>query len=229
MCRDREKDCKENLHKNLIIKKVKKLAEKNWAENGIIFRNWQRESFIWKKEEYNENQNEAEQELYPNPDMAAEFSWVGIAEKQLTSSHDGEDGNKNEEAAESEWNCDLGELWNSEEEDGTNIIGNPDEPEMLEIVEGPLNNAIPENLVESEDEIENQEQGNPEEDNYDENNDKMRNNKQKITGMDNEADDNDGSMLRRGKRKRVKNPRCLNKKAVNMIMSNEGVNHKETT
>ena len=69
----------------------------------------------------------------------------------------------------------------------------------LEIVQGPLNNATHEDLVKLEDEIENHKPENPEVDNNDKNDDKLRNDEQDITGVDEEADDNDGSTLRRGK------------------------------
>ena len=45
----------------------------------------------------------------------------------------------------------------NEEEDGTHIIGNLDEPEMLQKIEEPVNNDIPEDKIELENKI-----GNPE-------------------------------------------------------------------
>ena len=44
-----------------IIKKVKVLAEKDKAQNGIIFKNWWREMFEWDNQEYNEAQGKTGQ------------------------------------------------------------------------------------------------------------------------------------------------------------------------
>ena len=103
--------------------------------------------------------------LYPYPDIAAEFPEVEVTEIQPGPAHYEENENdENEEAAASEQNCDFGELpmrnGMKKQEDGTHIIGNLDEPEMQEIIEEPVNNVIPEDVIELEDKI-----GNPEAEN----------------------------------------------------------------
>ena len=64
---------------------------------------------------------------------------------------------------------------------------------MLEIIEGPLDNAISENLTEIDDEVENQKPENPEVNNNDGNEDEMRNNKHEITGLLEEDDNNEST------------------------------------
>ena len=62
VCGNRKKVCKAKLHKaaykRFDYKKVEGLAEKDRAQNGIIFRNLKRETFEWDKKEYNDAQDE---------------------------------------------------------------------------------------------------------------------------------------------------------------------------
>ena len=94
---------------------------------------------------------------------------------------------------------------------------------MLEIVEGPLDNAIPENVIEIEDEVKNQKPGNPKVNNNDENDDEMRSNEHEITGVHEEDDNNESS----GKRKKAKNPSYFNEEIVNKIISIGGIKMKK--
>ena len=102
----------------------------------------------------------------------------------------------------------------NEQEDGTHIVGNPDKPEMLEIIEEPVNNVPPEDVIELGDKIGNLEAENLAAENNEDNYEEIRNNQQEFTGVDSEDDDNNSQTLRRGKRRRIKNPKYFNEKTV---------------
>ena len=59
------------------------------------------------------------------------------------------------------------------QEDVPHIVGNPEEPEVLEIIEEPVNNAFPEDLIELEDKIRNSETENLEAGNNEDNNEEI--------------------------------------------------------
>ena len=74
--------------------------------------------------------------------------------------HDEENENENDENKEAmapKQNCNLGEMpmrsGMNDQGDGTHIIENLDEPEMLEIIEEPVKNVFPEDVIELEGEI----------------------------------------------------------------------------
>ena len=192
-----------------------------------------KEKFLNGIEEYSKTEEETEQDVYPYPDIAAEFPGVGVAEMQQDPLHDEEnDDDENKEAVASERNYNLGEIpmrnGTNDQEDGTHIVGNLDKPEMLEIIEKPVNNVFPEEVIELEDGIEIQDPANLEAVNNEDDSREIRNDNQEITRVDDDNNDDSTRALRRGERRRMKNPRYFKEEMVNASISNEVVKKEGT-
>ena len=186
-----------------------------------------KEKFLNGIEEYSKTEEETEQDVYPYPDIAAEFPGVGVAKMQQGPLHDEKNDNYNKNALASEQNCDLGEIpmrnGTNNQADGAHIVGNLDESEMLEIIEEPVNNVVPEEVIELKDKIEIQTMENLEAINNEDDSKEIRNDNQEITGVDDEDNDDSSTTLRRGNRRRMKNLRYFNEETVNAIISNDVV------
>ena len=134
-------------------KKVEKLAEREKAESGINFKDQNKEIFYQENEDYDVINESTVQEIAPYPDIATEFPGIEIEKEGLTSTLNADNGiNENEEAANSERNCDLGELPRQNETvaKGNDLIieGDPDELNMIEVVKEPTNQEIQEEITE---------------------------------------------------------------------------------
>ena len=94
-----------------IIQKVEKLADRDNTESGINFKDRNKEIYDWENEDYGVNEESTVQEIAPYPEIAAEFPGIEIEREGPTPILDTDTvTSENEEAANSERNCDVGEL-----------------------------------------------------------------------------------------------------------------------
>ena len=63
---------------NLVIRKIEELSEKEKVENGLHFRNRQKEMFDWENEEYENTQAEPEREVAFYLDTAAKLPGIEL-------------------------------------------------------------------------------------------------------------------------------------------------------
>ena len=132
----------------------------------------------------------------PYPDIAAEFLGIEVSEdstKPIIDDNDEQD--KNKEAAQSELNNNFGGLpmrnQNDDRRNYFNLMGNPDEPKRLEIIEQPLQNQVPENVTKIEDTSDAEELEVMEMHHNNEDDDDPINDRYEITGVDDEEYDDD--------------------------------------
>ena len=94
-----------------MITKIEKLADRDWAANGISFNNIHKKSFSWKNEEQDTAQVEPEQNASPYPDLCAEFpEKVLLHDQQVPAIEEDEKKDDNEEVAATVQNYELGDL-----------------------------------------------------------------------------------------------------------------------
>ena len=126
-----------------VIKKVEKLAERDKAKPGIYLKNRNREIYGWENEEYTIEEETTVQKVAPFTEIAAEFPGIEVERERPTPALDTNiETDESEEAANSERNCNLGELprqnHNVMRENDVLMEGNPDKPNRVEVLEKPL-------------------------------------------------------------------------------------------